>query len=173
MTRNRKVATEVLEREYVYADPPISITELSDKYGLARSGVADKARIGGWYQKREEFRSRNTDGVKEAMAEKWAEFQIANYERLMKMSATYLDKFQKALDEGEIKVSTRDMLGIAAMMRTFLGDLTAAAPKDPKVVGPDGEVTFGDEAEAREAMVRIKQLMAGGDDDGTSEGDTA
>ena len=36
MTGLRKVSSEQLRREYVYADPPISITQLADRHQLAR-----------------------------------------------------------------------------------------------------------------------------------------
>lgn len=157
--------TDVLEREYVYADPVISLTELADKYGLARSGVADKARIGRWYEKREAFRTRLADKTREAMAERWAEFQTANYERLMKMAATYLDKYQAELETGAIKVSTRDMLGIAAMMRTFLDDMAKQPVSSPVDVTPGD----ADDPETAAATIEyVKRLMAGGDPtDGT------
>ena len=168
MTRLQKVDPKVLRHEYVYAEPTISITELADKYGLARSGVADKARIGGWYEAREEFRAKVSEGTRDALAEKWVAFQTANYERLMEMAATYLDKYQAALKKDEIKVSTRDMLGIAAMMRTFLADMSRApADADPRLVNPDGEEFTGTEAEARSVIEQVKALMAGGTGDGT------
>jgi hypothetical protein len=161
----------MLRHEYIYADPPISITELADKHGLARSGVADKARIGEWYKARQEFRNKVSDRVTEALAEKWSEFQVANYERLMKVAANYLDTYQAELEAGTIKVNTRDMLGIAAMMRTFLSDMTKQ-PLDSgtTVIGPDGEEFSGTDAEARSVIEEVKRLMAGGKpDDGAAE----
>jgi hypothetical protein len=170
MTRLRKSDPEALRQEYVYADPPISITELADRHGLARSGVADKARIGHWFKDREEFRNKVTTDVTAALAEKWAEFQVANYERLMKVAADYLDTYQKELAEGTIKVNTRDMLGIAAMMRTFLSDMTKQ-PLDSgtTVIGPDGEEFSGTDAEARSVIEEVKRLMAGGKPDDAAE----
>lgn len=165
MTRLQKgPGTDVLEREYVYADPPISITMLADKYGLARSGVADKARIGKWYEKREAFRQRLSDKTREALAEKWADMQVAVYERLLKSGMTYLDKYDKALENDEIKPSARDMIAVGGMMKALLDEMAQKPAADPTVVGPDGEEFEGTEAEAREAIERIKQLMAGGEE---------
>lgn len=153
----------LLEREYVYAEPPISITELSDKYGLARSGVADKARIGKWYEKRKEFRARVSDDVRNAMAEKWSEMQVAVYERLMKSGIKYLDQYDAALEAGDIKPNARDMIAVASMMKALLDDMSRKpADQDPRLVSPDDGEFEGDEAEARDVIERVKALMAGG-----------
>lgn len=165
MTRLQKgPGTDVLEREYVYADPPISITMLADKYGLARSGVADKARIGKWYEKREAFRQRLSDKTREALAEKWADMQVAVYERLLKSGMVYLDQYDAALEKGDIKPSARDMIAVGAMMKGLLDTMAQKPVADPTLVGADGEEFEGSPDEAREAIERIKQLMAGGDE---------
>lgn len=164
MTRLQKgPGTVALEREYIYADPPISLTELADKHGLARSNVAAKANSGKWYEKREEFRARLTEKTREALAEKWVEYETANRERLMAVASKYLDKYVEALDAGEIKVTTRDMLGIAAMQRTIMADIVGKPVVDPKLIGPDGEEFDGSEEDARAVIEQVKALMAGGD----------
>ena len=169
MTRLRKgPATETMEREYVYAEPPISITELADKHGLARSGVADKARIGKWYEKREEFRKRLSDKTREAMAEKWAEMQTTVYERLMFSGVKYLDQYDKALAEGEIKPSARDMIAIATMMKSLLEDMARKPSADPALVGPGGDEMDPDDPESARAVIeQVRALMAGGAGAGT------
>lgn len=169
MTRQVKgPGTDVLEREYVYADPPISITDLAERHGLARSGVADKARAGRWFEKREEFRRKLADQTRDALAEKWAESQIALYERLAKTSTKYLDMFDSALDAGEVKVNTRDMIAIAAMMRTISTDMANRPVSN--AVPEDGESdTFEGSAEEARAMIeKIKRLASGepGDESG-------
>jgi len=165
MTRLRKGPSAAeLEREYVYAEPPISITALADRHGLARSGVADKARIGKWYEKREAFRERLSERVTEALAEKWAETQVAVYERLMRVGIRHLDLYEEAVEKGEIKASTRDMLGVAGMMKSLLDDL-AKRPvdvADPRLVNPDGDDFEGTEADADAVIAQVKRLMAGG-----------
>jgi hypothetical protein len=160
--------TDVMEREYVYADPPISYTDLAEKYGLARSNVAAKAEAGNWFKKREEFRRKVSEETRDAMAEKWAEMQIAIYERLGKLAVKYIDKYEKALDaeDSKIPISTKDMLGMASMVRTLTTDM-AARPVSNLVVDPStGEVFEGDEAEARAAIAKVKALMAGEATDG-------
>ena len=166
--------TDVLENEYVYAEPSISFDDLATKYGLSRSNIAAKARVGQWTKKREDFRRRLREETRAALAERWAEFQTANYERLMKMAAAYLDQYQAALEAGDIKVSTRDMLGIAAMMRTYLSDMTEQPVSDPKTVNLDGEEIDPSDADA--VIAQVRRLMAGGGDDGapgSSAGDAA
>ena len=167
MTRQIKgPGTEALEREYVYAAPPLSISDLAERHGLARSGVASKATAGNWFQKREDFRRRVAEETRSAMAEKWSEMQLATYERLAKMASSYLDAYEKALRDGEIKVSTRDMLGIASMMRTLTGDMVDK-PVSNIVVDPStGDVFDGTAEDARAAIEKVKALIAGGGSDG-------
>jgi hypothetical protein len=162
MTRTIKgPGPDVLEREYVYSDPPISITLLAETHGLARSNVAQKALDGHWFQKREEFRRRLSEETRDALAEKWAEMQVAVYERLGKLAVKYIDLYEKALDSGEVKVGTRDMLGVAAMMRTITGDM-AARPVANVVVDPEtGDVFDGSAEDARIAIEKVKALIAG------------
>lgn len=162
MTRQVKgPGTDVLEREYVYSDPPVSITELAERHSLARSNVAAKATAGKWFEKREEFRRRLSEKTRDAMAEKWSEMQTAVYERLAKTSVAYLDLYEKALAEGKVPANTKDMLGIASMMRTLTNDMVNK-PVGGGVVDPEtGDVFDGDEEEARDAIAKVKALMAG------------
>ena len=153
-----------MEREYVYADQPVSITDLAERHGLARSNVAAKAQAGNWFQKREEFRRRLAEETRDAMSEKWAEMQIAVYERMGKLAVKYIDEYEKALDSGDIKVNTRDMLGVAAMMRTLTGDMVNK-PVSSVVVDPTtGDIFDGSAEDARIAIAKVKELIAGGSD---------
>lgn len=168
MTRQVKgPGTDVLEREYVYSDPPLSISDLAERHGLARSNVAAKATAGNWFQKREEFRRRLAEETRDALAEKWAEMDIAVHERAAKLAVKYFDIYEKALDSGEIKPSTRDMLGVAAMMRTYTQDMVEK-PVSNVVVDPQtGEIFDGTAEDARAAIEKVKALIAGkaeGDD---------
>jgi len=142
MTRNRKVDPEVLEREYIYdsGTPPISYTELAAKYGLARNTVAEKGIRGRWFERREEFRKTLGIKVTEALGEEWVRFETAAREKLMALGMTYVEKYAKALEDGEIKVSTRDMLGVAAMLRTLMGDAAAAKPTEEVLLDPDADL---------------------------------
>lgn len=152
--------TDVLEREYVYSDPPLSITDLAEKHGLARSNVAAKANAGKWYEKRQEWQRRLKDETRNALAEKWAESQVALYERLAKTATVYLDKFDKALDAGEVKVNTRDMIAIAAMMRTISTDMADRPVSSPSP--DDDDDTFeGTVEDAKAVIERIKALQSG------------
>lgn len=169
MTRNRKVATDVLRREYIYSDPPISISDLAEKYGLARSGVAEKAQRGdlidgaqvSWYQQREDFRAKLTAKVADALREKWAEAETEYREKLLKAGGQYLDRYVTKLEAGEISVNTKDMLGVAAMMRTLMADQKAQAPQTVVV---DGEGEELDEDDARKVMEEARRLLTGGGD---------
>ncbi len=156
MTRNRKVDPEVLEREYIYdsSTPPISLTGLAEKHGLARSGVAEKAMKGNWYQRREAFRETLGQKVADALGEEWVRFETASREKAMSVAMTYLDKYAKALAEDEIKVSTRDFLGVMAMLRTFLGDAAQAKSNGEEVL-LDPDTAPINEDTAREWLNRL------------------
>ncbi len=166
MTRQVKgPGTDVLEREYVYSDPPLSISDLAERHGLARSNVAAKATAGNWFQKREEFRRRLAEETRDALAEKWAEMDIAVHERAAKLAVKYFDIYEKALDSGEIKPSTRDMLGVAAMMRTYTQDMVEK-PVSNVVVDPQtGEIFDGTAEDARAAIEKVKALISGEKDE--------
>ena len=157
--------TDVLEREYVYSDPPLSISDLAEKHGLARSNVAAKANAGKWYEKRQEWQRRLKDETRNALAEKWAESQVALYERLAKTAIKYLDGYDAALEAGEIKHNTRDMIAIAAMMRTISTDMANRPVSNP--VAEDDDDTFeGTVEDAKAVIERIKRLRSGETEDG-------
>lgn len=166
MTRQRKVDPELLRREYIYdsANPPISFTQLAEKHGLARSGVADRGIKEKWYEQRQQFRE--TLGIKtvEALGETWVKFETATREKMMTVGLKYLDEYAKALEGGEIKVSTRDMLGIAAMVRALMGDAATAAPSEGGLLDPDSADLTPDAIRA--GLRRLELLEAGMTDDG-------
>jgi hypothetical protein len=139
MTRNRKVDPAVLEREYIFdsSNPPVSISGLAEKYGMARSGIADKAMKGHWYERRIEFREQLGEKVVAALGDEWVGFETQTREKLMQVGLKYLDKYVAALDEGSVKPNTRDMLGIAAMIRTLLGDVAASPKGEEALIDPD------------------------------------
>ena len=121
-----------------------------------------------WYVQREQFRARVTTKVTEAMAEKWAEMQTAVYERLVKSGITYLDKYDEALEAGEIKPAARDMIAVASMMKSLFDEMAQKPDRDQRIVNPEGDEFEGDEAEARDTIERVKRLMAGGGDAGAA-----
>lgn len=142
MTRARKVDPAVLEREYIFdsGNPPVSLTDLADKYGMARSGIAEKARLGRWYERRIEFREQLGEKVVAALGDKWVEFETARREQMMNIAVKYLEKYAEALDDGEIKMNTRDMLGIAAMIRTLFGDI-ASNPREEALLNEEADLS--------------------------------
>lgn len=166
MTRNRKVDPEVLKREYVYdsSNPPISYTQLAEKYGLARSGVADRAIKEQWHKQREEFREQLGMKTVEALGEQWVKFETATREKMMSVGLKYLDDYTKALNDGEIKLSTRDMLGVAAMLRTLIGDAAAAKPEDEGGPLDPDSIELSEDA-IRAGLRRLELLEAGVTDD--------
>lgn len=160
MTRQVKgPGTDALKREYVYADPEISYAKLAEKHGLSVSNVSGKATRGHWVEERERYRRKLAEETRNALGEKWAEMQVAIYERSAKLALKYFDLYESALDSGDIRPSTRDMLGVAAMMRTFTTDM--ARPVGELVDPSTGDVFDGTAEEARVAIEKIRALMSG------------
>jgi hypothetical protein len=165
VTRNRKIDPEVLEREYIFdaATPPISFSGLAEKYGLARNTVAEKGVKGRWFERRKEFREQLGMKVTEALGDQWVRYETAVREKMMSGFVVYIEKWVAAVDAGEIKVSTRDMLGVAAALRTFMADALAAKPSEEVLLDPDTSDIGPDEY--RRALAAIEQIESGGADD--------
>lgn len=168
MTRNRKVDPELLEREYIYdtANPPVSFTQLAERHGLARNTVAEKATKGRWFERRQEFRRQIGEKAVEALGEQWVRFETATREKLMSLGLEYMGKYAEKLTAGEIPITTRDMLGIAAMMRTLMGDTAAAKTNGEEVALYDPSTTDLDPDEARRILAAIE---SGSNGDGEAE----
>jgi hypothetical protein len=169
VTRNRKIDPEVLEREYIFdaATPPISFSGLAEKYGLARNTVAEKGVKGRWFERRKEFREQLGMKVTEALGDQWVRYETAVREKMMSGFVAYIEKWVAALDSGEIKVSTRDMLGIAAALRTFMADALAAKPTEEVLLNEDADL---DPEHYRRAIDVLDRLEAG---TGPDAGDVA
>ena len=162
MTRNRKIDPAVLEREYIFdsGNPPISYTELADKHGLARSGVASKGVAGRWYEKRIEFREQLGEKVVAALGDNWVRYETATREKMMNVGLKYLDKYIEALDSDKVQINTRDMLGMAAMIRTLLGDV-AASPNTAEEALLDDSAPLSPDY-YRKALTVIEAQLASG-----------
>lgn len=162
MTRNRKVDPAILEREYIYdsGNPPISLTALAEKHGMARSNIAAKALTGKWYERRVEFRQSLGEKVVEALGDEWVKYETAVRRKMMDVASSYLDKYIEALDSDKITVSTRDMLGIAAMMRTLLGDAAAKPEQEGGLIDPETKPL--DPEYYRRALTSVEALLESG-----------
>ena len=171
MTRARLIDPAILEREYIYdsGTPPISLTQLAEKYGMARSGIAAKAQRGRWYERRLEFRESLGEKVVEALGDEWVKYETAVRRKMMDMASTYLDKYIEKLDQDKIEVSTKDMLGIAAMMRTLLGDAAAKPEQEGGLIDPDSKPL--DPEYYRKALNTVEALLASGDDGSDDAGE--
>jgi len=168
LTRARKVDPALLEREYVYdsGTPPISITQLADNHGMARSHIADMARRGKWYEKRKEIRTTVGEKVLDAMTDRWAETQTIVRNRMLELNIKLLDQAEKAVEAGEIKItSIRDVQTIVATVRVLLGD---QAVDEMRKTGPtviDMETATIDPDKLIEMLPLLKQLAAGREPD--------
>lgn len=160
MTRTRTIDWAAVEREYIYDanTPPVSFTELAERHGIARSNITDKGRIGRWYERREEFRKTLGEKTVAAMGDAWLQQEIARREQILAAGHAYVDRYIEALQNGDIKVSTRDFLGMVAMIRAFQSDIAAATPGGTSLIDPDR--TEMDPAEARRAIRLIESLTA-------------
>lgn len=170
MTSRTKFDYETLKREYIYSaeSPPISYTDLADKHGMSRSLIADRGTKEGWYEQRVEFRKNLGIKTTEAMTDQITKYQMATRQKMMDVALTYLDQYEKALKGGEIKVSTRDMVQIAAMLRTLVGDAINNAAGEEGLIDPDTVELTPD------ALRRgLAQLDAGTADERPDEDDPA
>jgi hypothetical protein len=161
VTRNRKIDPEVLEREYIYdaATPAISFTQLAEKHGLARTTVAEKAIKGRWFERREEFRRQLGIKATAALGEEWVRFETAAREKSMNIGMKVLDKFDKQLEDPDFKVSTRDMVAVAAMIRTLAADAALAKGSEEVLLDPDTSDIHPDEY--RRALGVLDRITAG------------
>ncbi len=173
MSRARKLDYALLEREYVYdpATPPVSITALADRHGIAsRSNLADIARRGKWYEKRKEVRLTVGEKVLDAMTDRWAETQTTIRNRMLELSIKLLDQAEKAVDAGEIKITrVADVQAIVATARVLLGDqaIDEANKNGPTIIDMD-TMTMSPEKMA-EMLPLLKQLAAGKEADDDSD----
>lgn len=161
MTRNRKIDPEVLEREYIFdsSPDPVSFTDLAIRHGLARNTVAAKGTAGKWFERREEFRRQLGIGVTNALGEQWVRFETQMRERLLSVGMKAVERYEKNFDDPDFKVGTRDLLGVASMLRTFAGDAALAQGKEEVLDGT--EASNLTEAEYRRALGVIDRLTAG------------
>jgi len=166
MTRQGKDDWEISRREYGYDSSPrgISYTDLAAKHGMQRSQLSDRAIAERWYEQRQEFRQQLGVKTVDALTEKWVGIETAQREKTMMLGLKYLDLYEKALEAGEIKVNTRDMLGIAAMIRAYMQDAAASRqPGEEGLIDPDA-VDLSPDA-LRAGLRRLELLEAGLDDD--------
>lgn len=172
----RKFDPALLEREYVYdsATPPVSITQLADNHGMARSHLADMARRGKWYEKRKEVRLTVGEKVLDAMTDQWAETQTIIRNRMLELSIKLLDQAEKAVEAGDIKITRiADIATIVATARVLLGDqaVDESRKNGPTII--DMNAVDMDPAKMAEMLPLLKQLMAGkepDDSDGSESG---
>lgn len=160
MSGNDLVDWKVIENEYIYSPTDISLTEIADKYGRARSAIADKARIGRWFQRRQEYRRQIDNNVMVALASKWAEKAGQVREKVLQAAEATLDAYIKALEKGEIKVDAKDAALMATVLRTHLADIAEAARPTQVVI--DGEAEDMSAEEAAQVIEMAKRALRDG-----------
>lgn len=162
MTRARKFDWDVIEREYIYdsGTPPISLTDLAERHGAARSGLTEIARRGRWFERREEFRKMLGIKATEKLGEEWVRFETAVREKAMNVGLKYLEAFEKALADGEIKVNTRDMVAVAGMLRVLTADAATARTNGEEVDLIDPDTAVMDPDTARRALNALEAMEA-------------
>lgn len=171
MSRARRVNQEEMARRYIYDQDsrPISLTGISDEFGVSRPYVAEMAGRGAgtsmpgksWYEQRREFRLTVGEKVIAALADEWAETQAALQRRMLQTSVNLLDKFDDDLAEGRITLSAKDFPAIRDSIRSLIGDMAASSQRDEaKIINPDEMVV--DPEKFVEALPMLKRLLEGG-----------
>lgn len=164
MTRNRKVDPDLLKHEYIYSDPPISYVKLAEKHGVVKNTVANRATRESWPKQREAVRQSLGLKVSEVLGDERVRFAVAARDLAMDLGVKVLEKFKGQLDDPEFKVSVRDMVSVAAMVRQLSAD--ALATEETKEVLIDPDSPLGPD-ELRRQLDRLDQLQLGaGPDDG-------
>lgn len=161
MTRQQKLDWDVIEREYIYdaAKSPVSYSQLALRHNVARNTVAERGTREQWYEKREEFRRQLGIKATEALSEEWQKFDVAVRKKVTALSLKYLDAYEKALDAGEIKPNTRDMVAVTAMLTALAQNAAASAINETgevKIIDPDSHVLDPDTA--RQALAAIESM---------------
>jgi hypothetical protein len=170
MTGQRKYDYDALRREYVYSSDPkgISYTDLADKYGMPRSLIADRGTREGWHEQRQDFRKTVGLRVVDGMADSVAKISIAAREEMLTVTGVYMQKFKEALEAGEIKITTRDALGMMAARRALLTDAAnLAETEEGGLIDPDAVPLGADEARA--FLNRLELIESGGGADAEPE----
>jgi uncharacterized protein YdaT len=164
MTRNPSIDYVAAKREYVFGEPPPTLSELAEKIGCSRAALAAKAAGSdnemSWYEEREEFRRRLSDKTLTALADKWASFETANREKRMETANKVLDTFIEALADGKIKITSKDALEWVGLMRQEFEDVRNLG-RPAQVI--DGEAAEMSEDLARAAMVEVERLLGSGE----------
>jgi hypothetical protein len=173
MTRNPSIDYVAAKREYVFGEPPPTLSELAEKIGCSRAALAAKAAGSdnemSWYEEREEFRRRLGDRTLSALADKWAAFETENREKRMQTANAALDNFIALLapvdEQGnplppKVKISSKDAIEWIGVMRQEFADVRNAG-RPAQVI--DGQASEMDEDMAKAAMVEIKRLLNPGD----------
>lgn len=160
MTRQRKVDIVELEREYIYdaSAHPVSFTQLAQRHNLARNTVAEPATKGRWFERREEFRKQLGVKAVEALGEEWVKLETALREKTTAVGIKYLEQYEQALLANQIPLNTRDMLGIAAMLRTYAQDAASAKINGEEIKLIDPDTHRLDEDTARRTLAALDAI---------------
>lgn len=166
MTRNPSIDYVAAKREYIFSEPPPTLSELAEKYQCSRAALAAKAagEEGGisWFQEREEFRRRLGKKTLEALADKFAAFEIEAREKQMQTANAVLDNFIEALTEGKIKITSKDAIEWAKV-QLDLFDAARNAGRHGDVI--DGQAVEMTEYDAQKAYDEAMRLLDAGKTD--------
>lgn len=160
MTRNSSIDYPALRNEYVYADPPISLTDLAEKHGHARSAIAEVSTRDHWYEDRQEFRLKLGQNTRLALAEEFAVSEAAHRRKIAKTAIAVLDKFATDLADDKIQINAKDAALWAGVLRQEHEDMRQVAL--PPVI--EGHADDMDEERARQTIADVEKLLASGSD---------
>jgi hypothetical protein len=169
MTRNPSIDYVAAKREYIFGEPPPTLSDLAEKMGCSRAALAAKAAGGegemSWYEEREEFRRRLGDKTLSALADKWAAFETEAREKMMQTANAVLDNFIAQLRPADgsgskIKIASKDAVEWSKVMRELF-DAARNAAKPMNVI--EGEAVDMSPELAADAMREIERLLGSGD----------
>ena len=147
-----------IRSEYVTTN--ISYRQLSDKYGIARTTIYERAKKEKWVEKRGRYRSR-ADAKKEDIA---VNAEARRYEKLVSVSNAALERIEQMLQKPDI-----DERGVRALMASLkdikeiqgLRSTADAREQDARIANLERQATQNEEDKTTSVVVRI----AGGTED--------
>ena len=92
---------QAIETEYITTDT--SYRKLSEKYGIAKNRIAEHGRKEGWKEKRARFKDKTvSDSVRKISSQR-----STKAARIDKAADRLIEKLEKAIDELDLKITTR------------------------------------------------------------------
>lgn len=151
-----KADYRTLEHEYVTSE--ISIRALASKWNMSFSAVAKKARDGGWYEKRAEYRKNAVEMAMQGALERLANEAVdMKVEAVTAMRATVY-QYMENLQNHKVNIGTKEAVTAIQTLQLLMGEATER--KETHVV--DDSIERLNPAELRELLGAVRARVVSG-----------